>query len=215
MAVPSLLPGGAPPAVTPGTTKTLLLLPGPAAKPFHSRATPCHEERSLCGRCVAGCRGRAPPRTRVVRRVHEASCQRGPTPRPSRAGEKAKGTARPRMFRRNPHGGRCAPTRPSCLQPCTQTRGWAGGLHVPRYPLRYRVSPARPRARSPAPCICPGHAHAAQHPSCHLDHGNDAPPNACATAGQSRGSLEKGSAGWGRSRAAPRYSHQGAEGCWS
>lgn len=158
MAVPSLLPGGAPPAVTPGTTKTPLLLPGPAAKPFRSRATACHEERSLCGRCVAGCRGRAPPRTRVVRRVHEASCQRGPTPRPPRAGEKAKGTARPRMFRRNPHGGRCTPTRPSCRQPCTQTRGWAGGLHVPRYPLRYRVSPARPRARSPAPCICPGHS---------------------------------------------------------
>lgn len=115
VAVPSLLPGGAPPAVTPGTTKTPLLLPGPAAKPFRSRATPCHEERSLCGRCVAGCRGRAPPRTRVVRRVHEASCQRGPTPRPSRAGEKAKGTARPRMFRRNPHGAGAPPrVRAAC-----------------------------------------------------------------------------------------------------
>lgn len=54
VAVPSLLPGGAPPAVTPGTTKTPLLLPGPAAKPFRSRATPCHEERSLCGRGAGG-----------------------------------------------------------------------------------------------------------------------------------------------------------------
>lgn len=54
MAVPSLLPGGAPPAVTPGTTKTPLLLPGPAAKPFRSRTTPCHEERSLCGRGAGG-----------------------------------------------------------------------------------------------------------------------------------------------------------------
>lgn len=108
------------------------------------------------------------------------------------------------------HVGAGAPQR---LRAASDGEGWRRqkGVHVPRYPLRYRVSPACPRTRSPAPRICPGHDQSAQHPSCHLE-----PRERCSSQHPcplkeplqaTRKSGRRESAGWGRGRAPLPVTH--------